>query len=68
MDRQVENAVSKEWGNISIDKQRLVKENDERKLGFSQDISFLRNSCENTDWNKVMMLYSKMEDEIKKML
>lgn len=67
MDIQVENAVIKEWGNIAIDKQRLVKENDERKSGFLQDISFLRNTCENTNWDKVMMLYSKMQDEIKRM-
>ena len=68
MDKQVEHAVSKEWGSVSLDKQRLIKENDERKSEFLQDISFLKHSWGNTDWNKVMMLYSKMQDEIKEML
>lgn len=64
MDRQVQNAVMKEWGNISLDKQRLIKENSERKSAFSKDMSFLTNSNENTDWNKVKVLYAKMENEI----
>ena len=34
MNKQVENAVMKEWGNISLDKDRLVKENEERKKGI----------------------------------
>lgn len=65
MNQQVENAVDKDWENILLDKQMLVRENQERKSGFSQDISFLKNTCENTDWNRIMMLYSKMENEIR---
>ncbi len=65
MDKQVENAVTKEWGGIELDKQRLKKENEERKIGFLQDIAFLKASCNNTDWDKVMLFYSKMESEIK---
>lgn len=68
MDRQVEHAVMKEWGSVSLDKKRLLEENSERKSEFSKDISFLTNSNWNTDWNKVRCLYSKMENEIKKML
>lgn len=65
MDEQVENAIMKEWGSISLDKQKLLKENKERKSGFLRDISFLTISNESTDWNKVKMLYSKMENELK---
>lgn len=64
MDKQVENAVMKEWGSISLDKQKLLKEHGERKSDFSKKIGFLENTNANTDWNKVMMLYKKMEDEI----
>lgn len=62
MDRQVENAVMKEWGSISLDKQRLLKENNERKSGFLRDISYLTVSDESTDWNKIKVLYSRMEN------
>lgn len=64
MDRQVQKAVMKEWGNILLDKQRLLKENSERKSAFSKDMSFLTNLNENTDWNKVKVLHAKMENEI----
>ncbi|MEH2958606.1 DUF5984 family protein [Candidatus Merdisoma sp. JLR.KK006] len=64
MDKQVENAVMKDWGNIFLDKQRLAAENDERKAGLLQGIGFLGNTDWNTDWDRVMMLYSKMEDEL----
>uniref|UniRef100_UPI0040569C6B DUF5984 family protein n=1 Tax=Acetatifactor sp. TaxID=1872090 RepID=UPI0040569C6B len=64
MDKQVKRAVVKEWGSVVLDKKRLVKENEERKMGLLQNLSFLREPCEHTDWDKVMMLYSKMEDDI----
>lgn len=65
MDKQVENAIAKEWGNISLDKQRLAEENVERKLSFSKALSYLKNTCVSTDWDKIMKLYYKMEEELK---
>lgn len=65
MEQQVEAAVAKEWGSVSLDKQRLLKEHEERKAGFAKDLSFLVSPRENTDWDKVRSLCSKMEEEIK---
>ncbi len=65
MDSQIEKAVIKEWGSVLLDKQRLLKENNERKIRFSKDLSFLTGSIVNTDWNKIGILYSKMQNEIK---
>ena len=64
MDRQVENAVNRDWGNVSLDKVRLVKENAERKEGFEQMISFLSKTPSSTDWNQVKRMYAKMLGEI----
>lgn len=64
MDRQVEKAVAKDWGNVSLDKQRLLEENEERKEGFSQALASLKNTNEKTDWNKLKLLYEKMKKEI----
>lgn len=66
MDKQVEDAVMKEWGSIALDKDCLIKENGERKSGFLQSIAFLKDTPVRTDWNKVMTLYLKMEAEINK--
>ena len=62
MDKHVEDAVGKAWGGVKLDKVRLQKENRERREGFEQELSFLKASKQNTDWNQVMMLYSKMEE------
>jgi len=65
MDKQVEKAVKKDWGSVALDKQRLLEENEERKSEFSKAVALLKNTNENTDWDKVMMLYEKMENELK---
>lgn len=36
MDEQVKRALEKDWGEIRVDKEYLVKENAERKIGFEQ--------------------------------
>lgn len=64
MDKQVEKAVAIDWEDISLDKERLVKENEERKAGFYDSLSCLKKSYENTDWNKVEEIYEKMEREL----
>ena len=64
MDKQVENAVKMNWGNVSLDKVRLVKENAERKEGFDQMIAFLSGTPSPTDWDSVKQAYIKMLSEI----
>ena len=61
MDRQVENAVRREWGRIELDKRRLQQEYQERKEEFSGKLSFLTNPKENTDWDHIRALYAEME-------
>ena len=60
MDKQVENAVAKDWGNVSLDKERLVEENGERRQEFLDNIKFLNHPQENTDWDRIIELYSRM--------
>ena len=64
MDRQVENAVNRDWGNVSLDKVRLVKENTDRKEGFDQIIAFLSRTLSSTDWDGAKRAYTKMLGEI----
>lgn len=67
MDKQVENAIKKDWGSVLLDKERLIIENKERKEGFDQAISFLTKPQNHTDWDNVMCLYEKMNTEIGKL-
>ena len=64
MDRQVENAVKKEWGCVTLDKDRLVIENVERKERFNQLLFFLSQPPAHTDWDKVLLLHKRMIKEI----
>ena len=64
MDRQVENAVKKEWGCVTLDKDRLVIENVERKERFNQLLLFLSQPPAHTDWDKVLLLHKRMIKEI----
>lgn len=61
---QVEDAVNKDWGEVSLDKERLIIENKERKEEFNQAISFLAKAQTHTDWDCFMRLYEKMNSEI----
>lgn len=61
MDKQVELAVLKDWGKVKLDKDRLVSENSDRKIGFRQAISMLSSQSDIlTDWSRVKFLYEKM--------
>ncbi len=64
MDSQVDNAILKDWKSIGLDKEMLAWENGQRKEGFLQQLSLLRNTEEKTDWDKVAELYLKMENEL----
>lgn len=65
MDKQVKNAVEKNWEAVKLDKKQLLSENDDRKTGFRQKISLLTESCSITDWNRIMTVYKNMNNEIK---
>lgn len=41
MDKQVKRALERDWGEIAVDKEYLVRENAERKIGFDQKLSRL---------------------------
>lgn len=41
MNEQVKRALKKDWGEIRVDKEYLVRENAERKTGFDQKLSLL---------------------------
>lgn len=64
MDSQVDNAILKDWKSIGLDKEMLAWENGQRKEGFLQQLSLLRNTEEKTDWDKVTELYLKMNLEL----
>lgn len=65
MDRQVDDAVRKDWGEIKLDKPRLIRENGERKEDFRQMLEWLSSSGGDTDWEQVTALYGKMQEEMR---
>lgn len=64
MDKQVNNALLKDWGKIELDKESLVKENQERKQIFRHKLSFLDDTPQETDWQKIFELYRKMKNDL----
>ncbi len=64
MDDQVTAALSKDWGTVYVDKERLVKENRERREGFKQSLELLVEDCLITDWSKPFELYDKLCREL----
>lgn len=65
MDKQVELAIAKEWGNIKIDKQRLVEEHKERKDEFFSALRLLdQEPTHKTNWAELEQLFNKMTNEI----
>lgn len=66
MENQVELAVSKDWGSIRIDKQRLVEEHKERKDDFFANLLLLEQVPSNkTNWTEIELLYKQMTKEVK---
>lgn len=60
MDEQVKQAVAKDWGEITIDKSRLVAEHKKRKQNFYLQLSYLnQNSANNTDWKKIISIFNE---------
>jgi hypothetical protein len=66
MNEQVNLAVQKDWGNIQLDKNRLIEEHNERESEFYSQLSLLE-GIENikTDWRKIEKLIKRMDDELK---
>lgn len=64
MDKQVENAVAKDWGNVSLDKERLVEENEERRSEFFDNVKFLNHPQGNTSWDRIIELYGRMKADV----
>jgi BMFP domain-containing protein YqiC len=66
MDKQVEQTLAKDWGEIKIEKENLVKEHKKRKLDFLTNLSFLEQEAKGqTNWKKLEDLYNRMTKEIK---
>ncbi len=65
MEKQVNATLAKDWGNIKLDKKRLVEEHNERKREFDQNLFFLEHdSIDKTDWMRIEQLYQRMKSEI----
>lgn len=66
MGKQIDLAIEKDWGKVKIDKQRLVKEHQERKDHFYSSIALLEQETENkTNWIEITTLFNRMKNEIK---
>jgi hypothetical protein len=67
MDKQIELAIAKDWGNIKIDKQRLVEEHQERKTDFFSMLLLLEQEpVDKTNWTEIERLFNRMAIEINK--
>lgn len=65
MDEQVELSVLKDWGKVELDKDGLIKENNERKLVFKQKLSLLHCQTDTfTDWSSIESLFKKMMESL----
>lgn len=61
MDTQVELAVAKDWGETKINKEHLVKEQQERRVAFEKKLAVLKGEgVKRTDWDLVNVLITEM--------
>ena len=66
MDKRIELTLVKDWGDIKIDKPRLVEEHNERILEFEKNLAFLEQGADDkTNWTKIEELYNRMVAETK---
>lgn len=61
MNKQIDDAVKREWGCIELDKQKLLEEREKRKVDLFRQIDLLKNTDECTNWDEIMELYEEME-------
>jgi hypothetical protein len=61
MDTQVQLAIGKDWGTAYINKERLVQEQQERKVAWGQKVALLKGkSAKSTDWEQINSLITEM--------
>ena len=66
MERQVELAIAKEWGDVKIDKTNLLKEQKLYQQEFDENYKNLtQNDIQSTNWQEICLLYDRMLSEIK---
>lgn len=65
MTQQVDKALYKDWGQINLDKQKLIQEQIDRELAFQRSISLLIEvkDCQ-TNWDEIDDLIIQMNTEI----
>lgn len=67
MDKQVNTAVRKDWKDVYVDKQKLLKHHQLNKETFQQKINMLsRPPARPRDWNQILSLWQKCLDELQK--
>ncbi|WDF76473.1 DUF5984 family protein [Mucilaginibacter sp. KACC 22773] len=65
MDNQIKLAIARDWGDIILDKKRLVEEQEERKFDFYSEFSKLWHEPEEkTNWEEIEEIYKLMRDEL----
>ncbi|MCL9806894.1 DUF5984 family protein [Flavobacterium amniphilum] len=66
MDKQIELALAKNWGDIQVDKILLAEEHEDRKSEFEQSLSFLSyETTSETDWPAIEELHKRMKNDLK---
>lgn len=66
MEEQVQSAILKDWGEINLDKVRLVKEQRERASAFWEQFALLKSDPPSeTNWQQIRELKSQMEKDFK---
>lgn len=66
MDQQTLAANEKDWGNVSLDKNRMLYEQTEREAQFFKDLLLLEEvPASATDWTKTEVLVHLMQHELK---
>lgn len=66
MEKQIKLTIEKEWGDVKVDKVRLLDEHHERKQDFNKNLLFLEQKpVDEKDWSEIEKLYERMKTEIK---
>jgi hypothetical protein len=61
MDTQVQIAVEKDWGTTRLNKERLIQEQQERRVEFQKSLAVLKGEpTKHTDWDLINSLITKM--------
>ena len=67
MDKQIQLTMEKEWGNIKVEKSKIIDEQKNRKLEFDKNIELLlQNEPQILKWDELNGLMERMDKELKK--